>query len=216
MLRSVDTYSRVMSFRIMPATQPNQILALAGCRGVLRARELDPLGIPRTVLSRLVEQGALVRVGRGLYARPDAEVTPHHSLVQVSARVPGGVVNLLSALAFHELTDELPAAVWIAVRTGRRAPKQGSPRLEVTWTAPRFLELGVRRHRIEGVDVAVTDPVRTVADCFKYRSRIGVNVAIAALRDYVARFRGGRDALWEMAGACRVQTVLRPYMEAMS
>lgn len=191
-------------------------MALARSQGVLRARDLDPLGIPRAVLSRLVGQDALVRVGRGLYVPADAEITPHHTLAQVAVRVPDGVLNLLSALAFHELTDELPAAVWIAVARGHRAPKLDSPRLELTWTAPRFLELGVSRHRIEGVEVAITDPARTVADCFKYRSRVGVDVAIAALRDYDTRRRGGRDALWKMAGACRVQTVLRPYLEALS
>ncbi len=132
----------------MPPTQPDQVLALARTKGVLRARDLESLGIPRSVLGRLVSQGALVRVGRGVYMRPDAEVTPHHSLVQVAARVPGCVVNLLSALAFHELTDELPAAVWIAIRRGSRAPQLDTPRVEVTWTAPRFLEQGVTRHRI--------------------------------------------------------------------
>lgn len=200
----------------MPVTQPEQVLTLARTQGVLRARDLDPLGIPRTVLTRLVERGALVRVGRGLYMRMDAEISPHHSLVQVAARVPGCVVNLLSALAFHELTDELPAAVWIAILRGHRAPRLDTLSLEVVSTAQRFLELGVTRHRIEGADVAITDPARTVADCFRYRSRIGVDVAIAALRDYDARNRGGRDALWEMAGACHVQSVMRPYLEALS
>lgn len=200
----------------MTSTQPEQLLALAHTQGLLRARDLDPLGIPRAVLSRLVEQGALVRVGRGLYMRADAELTPHHTLVQVAVRVPDCVVNLLSALAFHELTDELPAAVWIAVRRGHRAPRLDTPRLELTWTAPRFLELGVAHHRIEGVEVAITDPARTVADCFRFRSRVGLDVALAALRDYDARYRGGRDALWEIASACRVQTVLRPYLEALS
>jgi predicted transcriptional regulator of viral defense system len=200
----------------MPLTQPQQVLTLARSHGVLRARDLDPLRIPRTVLARLVEQGALVRVGLGLYVRSDAEITPHHALAQVAARVPGSVVNLLSALAFHELTDELPSAVWIAIRRGHHAPQLAGPRLDVTWTASRFLNLGVRRHTLEGVEVAITDPARTVADCFKYRSRVGVDVAVAALRDYDVRYRGRRDVLWEMAGACRMQAVLRPYLEALS
>ena len=200
----------------MPPTQPEQVLALARSRGVLRARDLDPLGIPRTVLRRLVEHGALIQTGRGLYMRPDADITVHHTLVEVAARVPGAVVNLLSALAFHELTDELPHAVWIAIRRGSQAPRLDAPRLELTWTAPRFLEVGVTRHRIEGVDVPVTNPARTVADCFKFRSRVGSDVAVAALRDYLARHRDGRDALWEMAAACRVRTVIRPYLESLS
>src|SRR5690606_27244017 len=146
----------------------------------------------------------------------EADVTQHHSLAQVVARVPGGVINLLSALAFHELTDEMPAAVWVAVRRGSQAPRLEWPPLEVTWTAPRFLEMGVTRHRVEGVEVRVTDPARTVADCFKYRTRGGVDVAIAALRDYLTRHRGGRDELWKVAGACRVQAVIRPYLESLS
>jgi predicted transcriptional regulator of viral defense system len=200
----------------MHLTQPEQVLALARSKGVIRARDLVPLGASRTVLRRLVDQGALVQAGRGLYMSPEAEITPHHTLVEVAARVPGAVVNLLSALAFHELTDELPHAVWIAVRRGSQIPKLDTPRLEVTWTAPRFLSGGVTRHHVEGMDVAVTDPARTVVDCFKYRSRVGLEVAIAALRAYLARNRAGREPLWEAALACRVQTVIRPYLESLS
>lgn len=200
----------------MHLTQPEQVLALARSKGVIRARDLVPLGASRTVLRRLVAQGALVQAGRGLYMSPEAEITPHHTLVEVAARVPGAVVNLLSALAFHELTDELPHAVWIAVRRGSQIPKLDTPRLEVTWTAPRFLSAGITRHHIEGIDVAVTDSARTVVDCFKYRSRVGLDVAIAALRAYLARNRTGREPLWEAALACRVQTVIRPYLESLS
>jgi predicted transcriptional regulator of viral defense system len=200
----------------LASSQPDQVLTLARSRGVIRARDLDPLGIPRAVLRRLVDQGALVRVGRGLYMSPETEITHHHTLVEVAARVPGAVVNLLSALTFHELTDELPHAVWIAIRRGSQAPRLESPRLELTWTAPRFLELGVTRHEIEGVAVAVTDPARTVVDCFKFRSRVGLDVAIAALRAFLATHRQGRDALWELAEACRVRTVIRPYLESLS
>ena len=200
----------------MTPTQPAQVLALARSRGVIRPRDLEPLGIPRAVLRRLVDQGALVRTGRGLYMSPEADVTRHHTLVEVVARVPGAVVNLLSALTFHELTDEIPHAVWIAIRRGSQAPRLESPRLEVTWTAPRFLELGVTRHEIEGIQVAVTDPARTVVDCFKFRSRVGVDVAISALRDFVATHRQGRQELWELADACRVRTVIRPYLESLS
>jgi predicted transcriptional regulator of viral defense system len=198
----------------MPSTHPDHILNSAHTRGMFRARGLQPLGIPRTVLARLVAQGALLHVGRGLSMLPDAEVTSHHSLALVAARVPGCVVSLLSALAFHGLTDELPAAAWIAISRGHRVPRVCSPRLELTWTAPEFLAMGVAHHRIEGVEVAVTDPARTVADCFRYRSRVGV--AVTALRGHLARHRSGRDELWRMAGACRVQSGIRPYLESLS
>ncbi|MCA9490395.1 MAG: type IV toxin-antitoxin system AbiEi family antitoxin domain-containing protein [Myxococcales bacterium] len=203
-------------FRNMAPTQSHQVLELARAKGAVRARDLVPLDIPRTVLSRLVAQGALIRTSRGVYVRADANITEHHSLVEVAVRVPGAAINLLSALAFHGLTDELPVAVWIAVKRGNQAPRLDSPRIEVTWTAERFLRLGVTRHMIEGVDVAITNPARTVADCFKYRSRVGVDVAVAALRDYLKRHRTGRPELWNMAGACRVQRVIRPYLEALS
>lgn len=147
---------------------------------------------------------------------PNAEVTPHHSLALVAARVRSGVVNLLSALSYHELTDELPVAVWLAVPRGHRVPRIESPRLELTWTAPALHLLGVTRHRIEGVDVAVTSPARTVVDCFRHRSRIGLDVALAALRDYLAGHRGGRDELWRIAGDYHMQSVMRPYLESLS
>ena len=197
-------------------TQAQQVIALALDRGVLRARDLQALGIPGTVLGRLVADGRLLRVGRGLYRSPHGVVSPHHSLVEVAARVPRGVVNLVSALAFHELTDELPAAVWLAIPRGSQAPRVENAALELTWTAPRFLTLGVTRHTLEGLEVAVTDPARTVTDCFKYRSRVGLDVAIAALRDYLSVHRGGRDTLWRMAEHCRVSTVIRPYLESLS
>jgi predicted transcriptional regulator of viral defense system len=200
----------------MPPSQPDRVLALARSKGVIRAKDLDPLGIPRAVLRRLVDQGGLVQTGRGIYMSPDADITRHHTLVEVAVRVPGAAINLLSALAFHDLTDELPHAVWIAVRRGSQAPNLDTPRVEVTWTAPRFLIEGLTRHRIEGIDVPITDPARTVADCFKYRSRVGIDVAIASLRDYLEHHRAGRDALWQAAGSCRVQTVLRPYLESLS
>jgi len=200
----------------MAGSQPDKVLALALSQGVLRARDLDPLGIPRAVLGRLVKRGDLIKVARGLYIRSDAEVTEHHTLATVAARVPGAVVNLLSALSFHGLTDELPPAVWIAIKRGSQSPRLDTPSLEVTWTAPRYLEFGVTRHLVEGVGVPVTEPARTVADCFKFRRRVGLDVAIAGLRDYLVQHRGGRDSLWRMAGECRVQTVLRPYLETLS
>ena len=196
--------------------QRDRLLAHALTKGVMRAKELGALGIPRTQLSRLVAEGALLKVGRGAYMHPEADVCAHHSLVEVAVRAPGAVVNLLSALAFHEITDEQPHAVWIAVRRGSHSPRLSYPRLELTWTVPRFLEQGVSAHELEGVVARVTDPARTVADCFKFRRRVGLDVAIAALRDYLRTYRGGRDALWEMAAVCGVRTVIRPHMETLS
>lgn len=130
--------------------------------------------------------------------------------------MPESVVNLVSALAFHDLTDEQPHRVWIAVKAGTRKPNLEYPILELTRTAPRFLDIGVQTHTIEGIPVRITEPARTIVDCFKFRSRVGLDVAVASLREYLRVHRTGRTQLWEMAGACRVQGVLRPYLEALS
>lgn len=147
---------------------------------------------------------------------PDAEITQHHSLVEVVTRVPQAAVNLLSALAFHDLTDELPHAVWIAIRSGSWTPKIDGPRLEVTRVAPSLFDVGVSRHPVEGIELPVTDPDRTVIDCFTHRSRVGLDVAIAALRAYLAQERMGRVRIWELAGRFGTQKVIRPYLESFS
>jgi predicted transcriptional regulator of viral defense system len=197
-------------------TQSDQLMALARQTGALRARDLDAHHIPRVVLSRLVKQGALLRVDRGLYLHPEAEVTEHHTLVEVAQRLPRGVVNLLSALSFHGLTDEAPHEVWLALPRNARVPRLSYPPLQLSWCSPSLLVPGVETHRLEGVPVRVTGPARTVADVFKYRRRVGQEVALTALRDYLRLHRGGREELWRMAELCRVHNVLRPYLEVLS
>jgi predicted transcriptional regulator of viral defense system len=196
--------------------QASSVLRLAHSKGALRARDLAALGVSRAVLGRLVAQGALLRVGRGLYMSPKADISAHHSLVEVAARVPGAVINLLSALAFHGLTDELPHAVWLAIARGAHAPRLDGPPLALTWAPVAALSVGVTRHRIEGVEVAVTDPARTVVDCFKHRRRVGIDVAIAALRALVSQEPLARDAVWQAAGPARMRQVIRPYLEGVS
>lgn len=144
----------------MAPTQPNRVMKIARRQGIIRARDLAPLGIPRTVLARLVERGDLVREDRGIYRLADADVTEHHTLVEAATRVPDGVVNLISALAYHDLTTEAPVRVWLAVRNNARRPSFPYPPLELTWTAPRFLVVGVTGHTIEGIVVRITDPPR--------------------------------------------------------
>jgi predicted transcriptional regulator of viral defense system len=192
------------------------VLTLARGKGALRARELAALGVSRAVLGRLVARGALLRVGRGLYMSPEADISAQHGLVEVAARVPGAVANLLSALAFHGLTDELPHAIWLAIARGAHAPRIEWPPLALTWAPPQALSVGITRHLIEGVEVAVTDPARTVVDCFKHRNRVGVDVAIAALRALVGREPHARDAVWQAAGPARMREVIRPYLEGLS
>lgn len=150
-----------------------------------------------------------------MYRLARASVTEHHSLAMAAARVPRGVVCLLSALRYHELTTQAPFEVWLAIGNKARAPAVGDPPLRIVRMSGRALTAGVAKHLLEGITVQITDPARTVADCFKFRNKIGVDVALEALRDFRRR-RGDLDALWRHARTLRVANVLRPYLEAMA
>lgn len=184
--------------------------------GVLRPRELARHGIPRTVLTRLTEQGRLRRIGRGLYELADAEPTEHLDLVEVCKRVAHGVVCLISALHFHELTTQMPHEVWLAVGVKSHKPRIDYPPVRVVRFSTPALTYGTEVHRIQGVEVRLTSPAKTVADCFKYRNKIGTDVAVEALRDYRRARKGTLDDLWAAAKVCRVTKVIRPYLEALA
>ncbi len=201
----------------MPKTsKSNQILNIVRKSGILRPRDLASRSIPRTYLKRLHEQGLLVKEARGLYKLPDAEITEHHSLAEACKRVPRGVVCLLSALQFHKLTTQAPSEVWLALDRKARAPRAGGQPLRLVRMSGKALTEGVEQHRIEGVAVKVYKPAKTVADCFKYRNKIGLDVALEGLRDYRQKHRSGMDELWRFAKLCRVERVMRPYLEALT
>jgi predicted transcriptional regulator of viral defense system len=193
-----------------------RILEIAEQEGVLRPRDLDAHGIPRIYLGRLCERGLLDRVGRGLYVLPDADVSEHHTLAEAGKRVPHGVVCLLSALRFHGLTTQSPSEVWLAIGNKAWRPQVDYPPLRFVRFSERTLEAGVEEHSIEGVLVRVYNPAKTVADCFKYRNKIGLDVALEALRDCRRQRRCTNDELWRYAKICRVANAMRPYMEATS
>jgi predicted transcriptional regulator of viral defense system len=201
----------------MPRTsKSNQVLNIVRKSGILRPRDLASRSIPRTYLQRLHEQGLLVKETRGLYKIPDAEVTENHSLAEACKRVPRGVVCLLSALEFQKLTTQAPSEVWLALDRKARAPREGGQPLRLVRMSGKALMDGVEEHRIEGVVVKVYKPAKTVADCFKYRNKIGLDVALEALRDYRQKHRSGMDELWRFAKICRVERVMRPYLEALA
>jgi predicted transcriptional regulator of viral defense system len=181
----------------------------------VRARDLDKMGVPRAYLRRLRERGIFEQVDRGLYRLVDAPVTELHSLVEVAKRLPKATICLLSALQVHELTTEAPHAVWVMIDRHARMPKQTYPKLEVVRASGPARDHGVERRTIEGTQLRMTTPAKTVADCFRYGRRVGLDVAISALRDYLRKHRGGMDALVEAARADRVYTLMRPYMEAL-
>jgi predicted transcriptional regulator of viral defense system len=195
-------------------SRTEQVVELARERGVLRPRDLDAHGIPREYLSRLSERGVVVRAGRGLYVLADAEVTEHHTLAEVCKRVPHGVLCLLSALRFHGLTTQAPHEVWIALEGRAWRPRVDGPAVRIVrFSGPAF-ESGVETPQIEGVQVKVYSPAKTVADCFKYRNKIGLDVALEALRDCRRQRKCTADELWHYGKICRVANVMKPYLEA--
>jgi len=206
----------------MTKNRLSRLLELIRQEGIVRPRDLDKHQIPRNYLNRLHQQGLIDRIGRGLYMLPDSEVTEHHSLVGASKRVPKGIICLLSALRFHELTTQSPFEVWMALHPKAWHPKIDSPPLHIVRFSGIALSLGVEEHTIEGVRVKVYNPSKTVVDCFRYRNKIGLDVALEALRDYLAAkdANGQRlytiDELWIYAKQCRMSNVMMPYIEAMA
>jgi len=197
-------------------THTDKILYLVRKAGVLRPRDLDAYDIPRTYLSRLVAAGKLQRIGRGLYVLPGIEVSEHHSLAEACKRVPKGVICLLSALRFHELTTQAPFEVWLAIAEKAWRPRMDYPPLRIVRFSSAALDSGVEEHQVDGVTISVFTPAKTVADCFKYRNKVGLDVAVEALRDCWQSRRCTMDELWKYAKVCRVQNVMRPYLESIA
>ena len=189
---------------------------MARKQGMLRVRDLTAAGIHPEYLRRLCAAGDLTRLGRGLYAPADMELEAHHSLAEVCKKVPHGVVCLLSALRFHEIGTQNPSEVWLAIDRKAARPRNPSPPVHLVRFSGQALTYGAEEHRVEGVTVRVYGPAKTVADCFKYRNKIGLDVALEALRDVRQRKSVPLNQLWEAARVCRVANVMRPYLEALS
>ena len=191
------------------------VAKMARRAGVLRPRDLDAHKIPRQYLRLASEEGLITRVGRGLYVAASAHATTHHSLAMAAKRVPKGVICLLSALRFHDLTTQAPFEVWIAIDRKARRPSADQPPLRIVRFSTSSIQHAVRTHKIEGVPVQIFSPAKTVADCFKYRNKIGLDVAIEALRDCLRKRKATMDDLWEAAKVCRVSRLMQPYLESV-
>ncbi|MBU2602467.1 MAG: type IV toxin-antitoxin system AbiEi family antitoxin domain-containing protein [Actinobacteria bacterium] len=196
-------------------TKAERILQLAGERGVLRPRDLKEIGISPRYLSVLRDQGLLEQPARGLYMLTNADVSEHVSFAQAAKLVPHGVICLVSALVFHELTTQLPFQVWMAIDQSARLPKKSSVPIRIVRFSGPALASGIEQHDVDGVAVRIYGPAKTVADCFKYRNKIGLDVAIEALRDCWNRRLCSMDDLWNYARVCRVGAVMRPYLESL-
>ncbi len=184
--------------------------------GIVRPADLAAQGIPRQQLYDLVREGRVTRLARGLYVAENHSLTAQNTLALVAKRVPGSVFCLLTALRFHGLTTQAPADVWIALPEKARRPSLDYPRLRVARFSGEALTEGIETHRIEKVDVRVYSAAKTVADCFKYRNKIGIDVAVEALRDFARRHRGGATELARYAGICRVARVMQPYLDSIA
>jgi predicted transcriptional regulator of viral defense system len=192
-----------------------ELLKLVRKLGLLRPRDLQTAGIPRVYLKKLVDGGELLKTGRGLYVCADAALTENHSLAEAAKLVPKGVVCLLSALRFHDLTTENPAEVWVAIPRGTRPPRSSAPALRIARFSAPMMATDIERHVIQGVSVPVYSIAKTIADCFRFRNRIGVNIAVEALRDAWRKKQTTSEELWRCAEVCRVLNVMRPYFDSL-
>lgn len=199
------------------ASPAARALALAKKRGIARARDFAAAGIPLVYLKRLCDDGRLLQLGRGLYQLPElAGTDAGHSFAEAARLMPRGVICLLSALRHHGLTTQLPRAVWIALPRKSRIPKSTTFPLEVVYATDASLSSHVEHVEIEGVPVPIFDIPRTIADCFKHRRRIGLDVAIEALRDGIRQRKTTPAEMMRIAAMGRVANVMRPYVEALT
>lgn len=196
--------------------QSDHILELARHRRVLRAADVRAHGWSPQLLIRLHQSGKLQRIARGLYGLPDAEVTEHQTLIEVCLRVPKGVLCLLSALQFHEIGTQLPHEVWIALPEGSQTPALSYPLLRITRLRGTAYSDGIQTVTSHGAPIRVYSAAKTVTDCFKFRNKIGLDVALEALRDGWNQRKFTLDDLWRHATRGRVANVMRPYIEAIT
>jgi predicted transcriptional regulator of viral defense system len=194
---------------------PERVMRLAAENGAVRTHELADLQIPRTVLSRLVENGRLVQISRGLYTLPNHSRSEQHQLADVAMRSPQGVFCLITALRFHNLTTQQSHEIWVAIPNKAHPPKLEDPPLHIVRFSGAAMTQGIETHKVDGVPVNVFSVAKTVADCFKYRNKIGLDVALEALRESRRESRVTNDELWQYAKLCRVANVMRPYMESI-
>lgn len=183
---------------------------------VLRSKDLEDRGLSRTQMKVAVDAGHLERIGRGLYSLPGTEQTEHHSLVQVARRVPRGVICLLSALRFHDLTSQNPHEVWLAIGPKDRLPESGNPPIKVVRFGEGHFQLGLETHVVEGAKLKVYSVARTVVDLFRYRNKIGIDVALEALHEGWRERRFTLKEINDIATRCRIARVMKPYLESLA
>jgi predicted transcriptional regulator of viral defense system len=192
-----------------------QILQLADASGIIRAKDAEMAGISRNYLYEMHREGLLEKISTGLYTLPDTPVTENSTMAEVSKRIPHAVASLISALIYHGLTTQLSPDIWLTVPKSSRKPKIKYPPLNLTYVSGTAYSFGIQKHIINGVSVKIYSPAKTVADCFKFRSKVGLDVAIEALHNARHSRKATMDELMEAAKVDRVLKIMNPYMEAI-
>jgi len=202
--------------KIVTTTKKDRVLDLFHSMDVVRPRDVEAIGVSGSYLNLLFKEGILDRPHRGLYTLPDTEPTEFRSIVEACKLSPNSTVCLLSALRIHDLTTQSPYEVWLAIGEKDRKPKISYPPIRIVRFSGEARTFGIEQRELEGVPVSVYSPSKTVADCFKYRNKVGIDVAIEALKDCRRSRKATADQLWEAAKVCRMANVMRPYLEATS
>ncbi len=183
--------------------------------GLLRTNAALRAGIHPRTLYDMRDQGVVEELSRGLYRLADLPALSNPDLVTVALKIPAGVVCLISALAYHEITTQIPHEVHLALPRGTEPPRLKHPPLRVFWFTGHSFTEGIKTHKVDGIRLRVYSPEKTLADCFKYRNKIGLDTALEALRLYRSRKRPNVDELMKFARVCRVEKIMRPYLEAL-
>lgn len=199
----------------MRTSPTDKLLRLAAKRQIVRTKDASELGIPRNYLGRLVRKGVLEKVRRGLYTSPDFSGTEHITVIEAAYQLPKGIVCLLSALRFHNFAAPSPHEIWMAIGQKAWAPKISSPPIRLIRMSGVSLHFGVKEYKVSGTVLRVFSPAKTVADCFKFRNKIGLDVAIGALKECRRSKKATMDELLAAANICRVANVMRPYLESL-
>lgn len=198
------------------ASQRESLRALIGEHSILRAQELRKLGIAGATIQRALEDGDVIRIGRGLYQNPQAEIDNGYSLAEVAKRVPKGVIAMTSALAFHGLTDQMPRKTWVAIGASDWSPVPGTPPIRIVRFADKYLIQGIETHRISGVDVQIYSVVKTLADLFRNGRLVDRSVAVEGLRSALEERKATPSQIAEAAHAGGAWGIMRPYLEALT
>lgn len=200
----------------MNNTHEKQVLKMLKQKLTVRSSDLLQAGIPRVILTRMVQSGVLERVVRGLYRKPNTLLSENETMVDVALKSPRAIFCLLSALQFHELTTQLPREIWIAMPQGSRAPKMDYPPIRMLRFSGKTYSEGIQTIVRDHVALKIYSPAKTVIDCFKFRNKIGLDIALEALKDVLRKKKATRDELYYFAKIERVKKIILPYLEAMS